>query len=103
MDTTKALTEVPAQLTSDEKAYAGLSHALVIVTWWIGPLIIFLTKKESRFKRFSGRSFSECSTLQFSLRFSSPCFQRFRRKAPTPDRTSPSRFSWDLGWYGFSQ
>lgn len=40
------------ELTQDEKAYAGLAHALMMSTWWIGPLIIYLTKKESRFVRF---------------------------------------------------
>ena len=42
----------PTKLTQDEKAYAGLAHALMISTWWIGPLIIFLTKNGSRFVRF---------------------------------------------------
>ena len=41
-----------AELTQDEKAFAGLAHALMISTWWIGPLIIYLTKKESRFVSF---------------------------------------------------
>ena len=47
-------TNIPsaAQLTQDEKAYAGLAHALMMSTWWIGPLVIYLTKKESRFVRF---------------------------------------------------
>ena len=40
------------ELKQDEKAYAGLAHALMMSTWWIGPLIIYLTKKESRFVRF---------------------------------------------------
>jgi uncharacterized Tic20 family protein len=40
------------ELTQDEKAFAGLVHALMISTWWIGPLIIYLTKKESRFVSF---------------------------------------------------
>ena len=40
------------ELTQDEKAYAGLAHALMTCTWWIGPLVIYLTKKESRFVRF---------------------------------------------------
>ncbi|HEV2315618.1 MAG TPA: DUF4870 domain-containing protein [Candidatus Acidoferrales bacterium] len=40
------------ELTQDEKAYAGLAHALMMSTWWIGPLIIYLTKKESRFVSF---------------------------------------------------
>ncbi|MGB6485118.1 MAG: DUF4870 domain-containing protein [Candidatus Acidiferrales bacterium] len=39
-------------LTQDEKAYAGLAHALMMGTWWIGPLVIYLTKKESRFVAF---------------------------------------------------
>jgi len=46
---------VPAatpELTQDEKAYAGLAHALMISTWWIGPLVIFLIKRSSRFTAF---------------------------------------------------
>jgi hypothetical protein len=27
-------------LSPNEKAYAGLAHALMISRWWIGPLII---------------------------------------------------------------
>jgi uncharacterized membrane protein len=48
-------TTLPAptiELTQDEKAYAGLAHALMMGTWWIGPLVIYLTKKESRFVAF---------------------------------------------------
>jgi uncharacterized membrane protein len=45
-------TPPPAELTQDEKAYAGLAHALMISTWWIGPLIIFLIKRSSRFVGF---------------------------------------------------
>jgi uncharacterized Tic20 family protein len=45
-------TTVREELTQDEKAYAGLSHALMISTWWIGPLVILLMKKESRFVKF---------------------------------------------------
>ncbi|HEV2289695.1 MAG TPA: DUF4870 domain-containing protein [Candidatus Acidoferrales bacterium] len=40
------------QLTQDEKAYAGLAHALMMSTWWIGPLVIYLIKKDSRFVGF---------------------------------------------------
>ena len=48
-------TTLPAptiELTQDEKAYAGLAHALMMGTWWIGPLVIYLSKKESRFVAF---------------------------------------------------
>src|SRR6476660_5702327 len=45
-------TPAPAELTEDEKAFAGLAHALMISTWWIGPLVIFLTKRRSRFVSF---------------------------------------------------
>lgn len=41
-----------SELSQDEKAFAGLAHALMISTWWIGPLIIYLTKRESRFVSF---------------------------------------------------
>jgi len=40
------------ELSQDEKAYAGLAHALMIPTWWIGPLIIFFMKRQSRFVSF---------------------------------------------------
>lgn len=40
------------ELSQDEKAYAGLAHALMTCTWWIGPLVIYLTKRESRFVAF---------------------------------------------------
>lgn len=40
------------ELTQDEKAYAGLAHALMMSTWWIGPLIIYLIRKESKFVSF---------------------------------------------------
>jgi len=39
-------------LTADEKTYAGLSHALMISTAWIAPLIFYFMKKDSRFVRF---------------------------------------------------
>ncbi len=38
--------------TQDERTFATLSHALQMVGWWIAPLIILLTKKESRFVKF---------------------------------------------------
>lgn len=40
------------ELTQDEKAYAGLAHALMTCTWWIGPLAVYRTEKESRFVGF---------------------------------------------------
>jgi uncharacterized membrane protein len=42
----------PAEPTQDEKAYAGLSHALMISTWWIGPVILYLVKRKSQFVAF---------------------------------------------------
>jgi uncharacterized membrane protein len=49
----QALPSVPlTELTQDQKAFAGLAHALMMGTWWIGPLVIYLTKKESRFVAF---------------------------------------------------
>ena len=38
--------------TQDERTFATLSHALQMVGWWIAPLVILLTKKESRFVKF---------------------------------------------------
>lgn len=43
---------VMPELTQDEKAYAGLAHALMMSTWWIGPLIIYLLRRESKFVSF---------------------------------------------------
>jgi len=42
----------PLEPSQDEKAYAGLAHALMISTWWVGPLIILLIKREFRFVKF---------------------------------------------------
>jgi len=39
----------PAQ---DERTMATLAHVLQVVGWWIAPLIIFLTKRESKFVSF---------------------------------------------------
>jgi len=51
-DPTMSQAQCDPELTADEKAYAGLSHALMLSTWWIAPLIIYFMKKESRFVRF---------------------------------------------------
>lgn len=42
---------VPAP-TQDEKTMAMLAHVLQIFTWWIGPLVIFIVKQDSKFVRF---------------------------------------------------
>jgi hypothetical protein len=36
----------------DEKSAACLAHFLQIIAWFIGPLIVFLVKRESRFVAF---------------------------------------------------
>ncbi len=38
--------------TQDERTFATLAHALQMPGWWIAPLIILLTKRESRFVKF---------------------------------------------------
>ncbi len=38
--------------TQDERTFATLAHALQMPGWWIAPLVILLTKKESRFVKF---------------------------------------------------
>ncbi len=38
--------------TSDEKTMAILAHVLQLVGWWIAPLIIYLTKRDSQFVAF---------------------------------------------------
>lgn len=36
----------------DECTLALLAHVLQLITWWIGPLVIYLVKRESRFVSF---------------------------------------------------
>jgi hypothetical protein len=38
--------------TADEQMFACLAHFLQMVGWFIGPLVIFLVKRESRFVAF---------------------------------------------------
>ena len=40
------------QLTPDETTFAALAQILQTSTWWIGPLIIFFIKRESKFVSF---------------------------------------------------
>ena len=42
----------PVETTSDERTMAVLANALQMVGAWIGPLIILLVKRESRFVSF---------------------------------------------------
>ena len=44
----------PVETTSDERTMAVLANALQMVGAWIGPLIILLVKRESRFVSFAG-------------------------------------------------
>ena len=39
-------------LTQDETTMALLAHILQIFTWWIGPLVIYLVKRDSKFVSF---------------------------------------------------
>ena len=39
-------------LTPDETTMAALAHLLQPLSWWIGPLVIFLVKRESKFVAF---------------------------------------------------
>jgi hypothetical protein len=38
--------------TQDDRTMAMLAHVLQIFTWWIGPLVIFIVKQDSKFVRF---------------------------------------------------
>ncbi len=38
--------------THDERTTAMLAHLLMIFTWFLGPLILYLVKRESRFVAF---------------------------------------------------
>jgi uncharacterized Tic20 family protein len=39
-------------IQADELAYAALGHFLQFTTWFLGPLILYLVKRESRFVAF---------------------------------------------------
>jgi len=41
-----------ASPSHDDRLLAMLAHILQIVSWFVGPLVIFLVKRESRFVRF---------------------------------------------------
>lgn len=34
---------------SEEKSMAMIAHILQVVTWWIGPLVVLLVKRDSKF------------------------------------------------------
>jgi len=42
----------PSAPTSDERTLAMLAHILQMFSWFIGPLVILLVKRESRFVSF---------------------------------------------------
>jgi uncharacterized Tic20 family protein len=42
----------PAALTQDETTFASLAHFLQLVTWFIGPLVIYIVKRQSPFIAF---------------------------------------------------
>jgi uncharacterized Tic20 family protein len=46
---TPALTAEPSH---EERTMAMLAHVLQALVWWIGPLVIFLIKRDSRFVSF---------------------------------------------------
>jgi len=46
------VTQALPEPTQDERNMALLAHVLMIVTWFIGPLVIYLVKRESRFVSF---------------------------------------------------
>ena len=43
---------LPAPPTQDERVSAMLAHVLQIFTWFIGPLIIYVARRDSRFVAF---------------------------------------------------
>jgi uncharacterized membrane protein len=42
----------PSEITQDERTMSTLAHMLQLVTAWIGPLVIFLIKRDSLFVKF---------------------------------------------------
>jgi hypothetical protein len=41
-----------AEPSRDECTLGLLAHVLQLITWWVGPLVIYLVKRESRFVSF---------------------------------------------------
>lgn len=55
--------------TPDERSMATLAHALQLIAWWIGPLIIFLIRRQSRFVSFHALQALLLQILQMILFF----------------------------------
>lgn len=53
--------------TQDERTYATLAHALQMPGWWIAPLVILLTKRESRFVKFHATQVLLLQLFHFAL------------------------------------
>ena len=52
MNATNSPPVFPYEPTQDERTFAILAHALQMVGWWIAPLVILITKRESKFVSF---------------------------------------------------
>ena len=52
MIATSSSSVFPYEPTQDERTFATLAHALQMVGWWIAPLVILITKRESKFVSF---------------------------------------------------
>jgi len=47
-----AIPNPPYEITQDERTMGTLAHVLQLVTAWMGPLVIFLLKRDSLFVKF---------------------------------------------------
>ncbi|MEZ6187129.1 MAG: DUF4870 domain-containing protein [Planctomycetota bacterium] len=61
----------PAQVTSDEKTLAMLAHLLVLVAGFVGPLVIYLVKKDE--SRFVGEHARDALNFQITVVLAALC------------------------------
>lgn len=53
--TTTTTAHASSTTASNENTMGMLAHLLMIFTWWLGPLILFLVKKDEGFARGEAR------------------------------------------------
>jgi uncharacterized membrane protein len=106
---TPNVTSLPAETTQDERTFAVLAHALQMTGWWIAPLVIFLTKRQSRFVAFHALqalflqlSFMVIGVVGMVLWFALIFASIFKAGPPPPNAPPPAMlFLFPLVWLVF--
>ena len=99
--------------TSDEKTLGMLVHVLQIFTWWIGPLVIYLAKRDSKFVSFHAMQallwqfvmmgLGMVMGIAWMIFFFSTVFPHIVNKSPAGNQAPPAAFFvfFPLVWLGF--